>query len=182
MNKDKKKKEKEVLELISIISNYETIYLIDISNLSSNQISFLRKRFHDHDIRMKVVKNTLLKKSLEKIESKKLDSFFSILKGNTTLLFSNFGIGNMGAKIIKKFHIQEQIEIPYLKVAYVQESFYFGNKDLEKIINIKSKEDLIIDILKTLRSPILKIVLSFLKSTENRIFGILESLSSIKKK
>ncbi|WP_185853203.1 50S ribosomal protein L10 [Blattabacterium cuenoti] len=175
---NKKKKEKELLELVSILSDNETIYFIDISNLNSNQISVLRKNFHEFNIRMKVAKNTLLKKALEKGRNKKFDSFFSILNGNTTILFSNFGKGNIASKIIKHFHIQEKIEKPYLKGAYVQESFYFGNKDLDFLINIKSKEDLIVDILHMLQFPMKDIISSFLNSTKHKICRILETLSS----
>ncbi|WP_185859168.1 50S ribosomal protein L10 [Blattabacterium cuenoti] len=175
---NKKRKEKELLELVSILSDNETIYFIDISNLNSNQISVLRKNFHEFNIRMKVAKNTLLKKALEKIKNKKFDSFFSLLNGNTTILFENFGKGNMASKIIKHFHIQEKIEKPYLKGAYVQESFYFGNKDLDFMINIKSKEDLIVEILHMLQFPMKDILLSFLNSTKQKIYGILEALSS----
>ncbi|WP_185862012.1 50S ribosomal protein L10 [Blattabacterium cuenoti] len=178
MNKENKKK--ELLKLISILSDHEIIYLIDIYDLNSNKISFLRKNFHDHDIKMKVVKNTLLKKALEKMETKKLDSFFPILKGNTTMLFSNIGVGNMIAKIIKNFHIKEKIEKPYLKVAYLQKSFYFGNKDLNIMINIKSKEEIIIDVLNFIQNPIKNIILTLLKSTKHQIYGFLESLSSKK--
>ncbi|WP_185865883.1 50S ribosomal protein L10 [Blattabacterium cuenoti] len=175
---NKKRKEKELLELVSILYNNETIYFLDISNLNSNQISVLRKNFHEFNIKMKVVKNNLLKKALENTKNKKFDSFFSILNGNTTILFTNFGKKNMASKIIKNFHIQEKIEKPYLKGAYVQESFYFGNKDLDLLINIKSKEDILVEILHILQFPMKDIILSFLNSTKQKICGILETLSS----
>ncbi|WP_185872091.1 50S ribosomal protein L10 [Blattabacterium cuenoti] len=171
-NNKKKKKEKELLELFSILSNNKTIYFINISNLNSNQIFILRKNFYEFNIKMKVIKNTLLKKSLEKIENKKFSSFFSILNGNTTILFSNLENGNIASKIIKNFHIQEKCESPYLKGAYVNESFYFGNKDLDILINIKSKEDYIIDILYILQFPIENIILSI----KDKICNILESI------
>ncbi|AWU39737.1 50S ribosomal protein L10 [Blattabacterium punctulatus] len=173
MNKEKKRK--ELLKLISILSDNETIYLIDISDLNSNQISILRKNFNKFFIQMRVVKNTLLKKALEKIKNKKLDSFLPILNGNTSILSSN--LGGLPSKIIKKFHFKENIEKPYLKAAYVEKSFYFGNKDLDILINFKSKKDLIIDILNLLQFPIEKILFS-LKLGEYKIFKIIESLSS----
>ncbi|WP_185851454.1 50S ribosomal protein L10 [Blattabacterium cuenoti] len=176
--KKKEKKRKELLELVSIISDYNTIYLIDISDLNSNQISILRKNFYEFSIRMKVVKNTLLKKALEKIKNKKLDSFFSILNGNTSVLFSNSG-SSIPSKIIKNFHVIEKIEKPYLKGAYAEESFYFGNKDLDLLINIKSKKDFIIDILNMLKNPI-RDVIFYLKLGESKIFRILKELSQKK--
>ncbi|WP_238784221.1 50S ribosomal protein L10 [Blattabacterium cuenoti] len=181
-NKKKEKKEEEILELISIFSNNDIIYIVDIFNLSSNQISVLRKNFKRFNIIMRVVKNTLLKKSLEKIKNKNFNSFFPVLNGNTTILFSKLTKnGNIIPKIIKKFHIQEKIEKPYLKGAYVQESFYFGNKDLNLLIKIKSKEDLIADILCMLQFPMKNIISCFSNLTKYKIFGILESLSSNKK-
>ncbi|WP_185869481.1 50S ribosomal protein L10 [Blattabacterium cuenoti] len=168
---NKKNKKKELLELVSLLSNIETIYLIDISNLNCNQISVLRKNFHEQNIQMKVVKNTLLRKAMEKND--KFYSFFSILNGNTTILFSNKMKENIASKIIKNFHIQEKIDKPYLKGAYIQKSFYFGNESLDLIINIKSKEDIIANILYTLQFPMIHIILSL-----SNIYGILNALSS----
>ncbi|BBA17375.1 50S ribosomal protein L10 [Blattabacterium cuenoti] len=177
MNKENKKK--ELLELVSILCDNITIYLIDISNLNSNQISFLRKNFHKHSIKMKVVKNTLLKKAINKIKNKEWNSFFPILNGNTTILFSNLNVTNITSKIIKNFHVQEKIDKPYLKGAYAQESFYFdgGNKDLNILLYLKSKEDIMIEILNILQFSIKEIILSFLNLTKYKICEILEFLS-----
>ncbi|WP_185866454.1 50S ribosomal protein L10 [Blattabacterium cuenoti] len=176
----KEKKRKELSKLISILSDNDTIYLIDISDLNSNQIFILRKNFYEYNIQMKVIKNTLLKKALENIKNKKLDSFFSILNGNTSILACNSDLGNIPSKIIKNFHVSEKTEKPYLKGAYVEEFFYFGNKDLDILINIKSKKDLMRDILKLLQSPIEQVILS-IKNGENQIFRILKTLSISKK-
>ncbi|QIK16568.1 50S ribosomal protein L10 [Blattabacterium sp. DPU] len=179
---NKKNKKKEVLKLVSILENNEMIYLVDISNLDSHKISILRKNFHEHGIKMKMAKNTLLKKAIHEIYNKKFDSFFSILNGNTTILFSNFNIANITSKIIKDFHIKEKIEKPYLKGVYAQESFYFGgNKDLDLLLHLKSKEDMIIEILNILQLSVKNIVSSFLNSTKYQICGLLEVLSSKKK-
>jgi Ribosomal protein L10 len=175
MNKENKKR--ELSELESILSKYHTIYLIDISDLNSNQIFFLRKNFHKHGIKMKMIKNTLFKKAINKMKDHKFDSFFSILNGNTTLLFSNFNVVNVTSKIIKDFHVFEQIDKPYLKAAYAQESFYFGgNKDLDLLFHLKSKEDFIADILNILQFSIKYIISSFLNSTNYKICAILEAL------
>ncbi|WP_341658289.1 50S ribosomal protein L10 [Blattabacterium cuenoti] len=176
--KNKKSKKKELSELVSILSNNITIYLVDISNLNSNQISILRKNFYEHSIKMKVVKNTLLKKAINKINNQKWNSFFPILNGNTTVLFSNLNVTNITSKIIKSFHIQEKTDKPYLKGAYAQEAFYFGggNKDLNILLYLKSKEDLMIEILNILQFSIKEIILSFLNSTY-KIGEILETLS-----
>ncbi|AGW85947.1 50S ribosomal protein L10 [Blattabacterium sp. (Nauphoeta cinerea)] len=178
---NKKDKEKKLLELISILNNNKTIYLIDIFDLNSNQISVLRKNFHKHGITMKVVKNTLLKKAI--IENKKFDSFFSILNGNTTVLFSNLNVANIASKIIKNFHIKEQVDKPYLKGAYAQEYFYFGgNEDLNILLYLKSKEDIIAEIINILKFSINNIISSFLNATKYKICEILKSLSNKKNK
>ncbi|WP_185850250.1 50S ribosomal protein L10 [Blattabacterium cuenoti] len=180
--KNKEIKKKELSELVSFFSfekkdNNNAIYLVNISHLNSNQISILRKNFREENIKMKVVKNTLLKKVLEKNE--KFNPFISVLNGNTTILYSK-NKGNIISKIIKDFHIEEKSEKPYLKCAYFQESFYFGNKDLDFLMNIKSKEDLIMDILNILQFPMRYILLS-LNSLNNNICSILEALIMIKK-
>ncbi|WP_341658003.1 50S ribosomal protein L10 [Blattabacterium cuenoti] len=176
--KNKKSKKKELSELVSILSNNITIYLVDISNLNSNQIFILRKSFYEHSIKMKVVKNTLLKKAINKINNQKWNSFFPILNGNTTVLFSNLNVTNITSKIIKSFHVQEKTDKPYLKGAYAQESFYFGggNKDLNILLHLKSKEDLMIEIFNILQFSIRDIILSLLNSTYE-IGKILETLS-----
>ncbi|WP_185849095.1 50S ribosomal protein L10 [Blattabacterium cuenoti] len=180
MNKENKRK--ELLELVSILSNNETIYLINISDLNSNQISILRKNFHEHSIKMKMVKNTLLKKAINKIKNQKFDSFFPILNGNTTMLYSSSNGANVASKIIMNFHVQEKIDKPYLKGVYAQESFYFGgNKDLNLLIHLKSKEYLLTEILNILQFSTRNIVSSLLNSTKYKICEILEALSSDKK-
>ncbi|WP_185855929.1 50S ribosomal protein L10 [Blattabacterium cuenoti] len=179
----KEKKREKLLKLVSILSNNNTIYLIDISGLNSNQISILRKKFHEFHIQMKVVKNTLLRKALEKTENQKLDSFFSILNGNTTVLFSNLeNSGGIPSKIIKNFHIKEKIVKPYFKGAYVEESFYFGNKDLDILIHLKSKKDLIIEIMNLLKNPIQHVLLYLKGLGEYKIFRIFEGIQEKVKK
>ncbi|WP_185863117.1 50S ribosomal protein L10 [Blattabacterium cuenoti] len=176
MNKNKKDKEKKLSELISILNNNKTIYLIDIFDLNSNQISILRKNFHENGITMKMVKNTLLKKAI--IENRKFDSFYSVLNGNTTVLFSNLNVANITSKIIKNFHIEEKVSKPYLKGAYAQESFYFGgNKDLNILLYLKSKEDIIAEIINILKFSINNIISSFLDVTKYKICEMLKSLS-----
>ncbi|WP_185864342.1 50S ribosomal protein L10 [Blattabacterium cuenoti] len=174
-NNNKEVKKKELSKLISLLNdnNNDTIYLVDISNLNSNQISTIRKNFHKENIKMKVVKNTLLKKALEK--NNKLNTFISVLNGNTTVLYSNPSKGNIISRIIKNFHIEEKSEKPYMKCAYFQDSFYFGNKDLDLLINIKSKEEIIIEIINILQFPMKNVILS-LNSLKDNIYNILEIL------
>ncbi|WP_185877254.1 50S ribosomal protein L10 [Blattabacterium cuenoti] len=170
-------KKKILIELTDILSNNDILYLIDISNLNSNQIFFLRKKFYENKIQMKVVKNSLLKKSIKKVKNKNLNDFIPCLKGNTSMIFSkNKKTGKITSKIIKNFHERKGIEIPKLKIAYVQESFYVGNNNLNILINLKTKEDLITDIIYIIRSPLENMILSLLQ-TVNNMYGIIKGLS-----
>ncbi|WP_185873185.1 50S ribosomal protein L10 [Blattabacterium cuenoti] len=175
MKKNKDNKKNILLNLDKILSSSNTIYLMDFFNLNANQTFFLRKNFHKNGIQMKVIKNSLLKKSIKK--NKKFESFLPFLKKNTSILFSKKNLGKIVSIIIKEFHYKEKMKNPILKIAYVQNDFYIGNKDLDLLINIKSKEDLIIDILYNLKAT-LKNIISSLSNSSNKIYNILKSLST----
>ncbi|WP_185855398.1 50S ribosomal protein L10 [Blattabacterium cuenoti] len=180
-NNNRNNKKKEVLNLIDILSNHKVIYFIDVSGLNSNQVFFLKKDFYKYDIRIKMTKNTMLKIAIEKINKIKKDIFISllsILNGNITLLFSNSDVSKFIAMTIKKFYYEENIEKPYLKSAYVQDTFYFGRESLDILINLKSKEDIIISILNMLLEQMNCVIISLLDYTENKICKILNVLSS----
>ncbi|WP_185882310.1 50S ribosomal protein L10 [Blattabacterium cuenoti] len=167
----KEQKIKYILNLHSLLDNNNSIYIMDISGLNANQIMNLRKQFNTINVKMTVVKNTLLNKALQK--NKKFLPFSPLLKGNTSILCSN--LGNIPSKIIKKFHVDEKLEKPYLKGAYVEENFYYGNKDLDILIHVKSKKDLILDIIQSIKYPIKQILLSLGK---NQLFIIFDSLKN----
>ena len=146
-------------------------YLADISDLDAVDSSDLRRACFKKDIKLQVVKNTLLKKAFEKSE-KDVEEIYNILVNNTSIMFSE--VGNVPAKLIKEF--RKKKEKPVLKAAYVEESIYIGDEQLETLANIKSKEELIGDIISLLQSPI-KNVVSSLQSGGQTLTGVLETLS-----
>lgn len=168
-----RKEDKGVIieSIAETIKQYENFYLTDIATLNATKTSDLRRECAKQDIKLMVVKNTLLKKALESLEGdySELDA---ALKGNTAIMFSN--VANAPAKIIKDFG--KNTDIPSLKAAYVQESFYVGKEQLTALVNIKSKTELLGDVIGLLQSPI-KNVVSSLQSGGNTIHGVLETLS-----
>lgn len=160
-----------IIETItSTIKSYDNFYLTDISTLNASKTSDLRAECFKSEIKLMVVKNTLLEKALEAIDID-FSELAPALKGNTAIMFSN--VANAPAKLIDKY---KKEGIPALKAAYVQESCYVGAENLKALVNIKSKNELIGDVIGLLQSPI-KNVVSALQSGGNTIHGVLETLS-----
>ena len=166
-----KKEDKNLIinKLASYVQEYEHFYLTDIATLNAAKTNQLRRDCSKQDIKLLVVKNTLLRKAFDSLD-KDYEELYPILKGNTAIMFSN--AANAPAKLIDKY----QNEIPKLKGAYVQESFFIGAKTLKDLVNIKSKNELIGDVIALLQSPA-KNVISALQSGGNTIHGILTTLS-----
>ena len=156
--------------LEEVISSNNVLYLSDISGIDAEQSSKLRRLCHSKGIKLQVVKNTLLKKALEKAE-KDYEPFYVTLKGNTSLMTSE--VGNAPAKLIKEF--RKKSDRPILKGAFIDESFYIGDDQLEMLANLKSKEELIGEIITLLQSPA-KNVISALQSGPQTIAGIVKTL------
>lgn len=156
--------------ITSTIKEYENFYLTDISTLNAAKTSALRAECFKNDIKLMVVKNTLLGKALEAVDVD-YSELAPVLKGNTAIMFSN--VANAPAKLIDKY---KKEGIPALKAAYVQESCYVGAENLSALVNIKSKTELLGDVIGLLQSPI-KNVVSALQSGGNTIHGVLETLS-----
>lgn len=154
------------------INSANHFYLADISGLNAVDTSLLRRECFKQDIKLQVVKNTLLKKALEKSD-KNTEELYSILKENTSIMFSE--VGNGPAKLIKKF--RKDHKKPILKAAYVEESCYIGDEQLDNLVNIKSKDELVADIIALLQSPV-KNVISSLQSGGQTLVGVLETLSN----
>ena len=157
-------------QLTEQINSYSHFYLADIADLNAEKSSNLRRLCHKRDVKLIVVKNTLLRKALENSE-KETESLYDVLKGNTSILFSN--TGNVPAKLIKEF--SKENKKPVLKGAYVEESTYVGADQLEVLVNIKSKEELLADVIALLQSPA-KNLISALQSGANTITGVLKTL------
>ncbi|MEN8118967.1 MAG: 50S ribosomal protein L10 [Bacteroidota bacterium] len=164
-------KSKLIDSLAEQINDTPHFYLADISDLNAIDSSELRRACFKKDIKLQVVKNTLLRRALEKSE-KNVEEIYDILVDNTSIMFSE--VGNVPAKLIKEF--RKKKEKPLLKAAYVEESIYIGDNELETLANIKSKEELIGDIISLLQSPI-KNVVSSLQSGGQTLTGVLETLS-----
>jgi large subunit ribosomal protein L10 len=162
----------QVIEDLTVrLTEENIIYLTDISGLDAMQTSNLRRACFKANVKLAVVKNTLLEKAMEKAD-KDFGDLPGTLKGNTSLMLSE--TGNAPAKLIKEF--RKKSEKPVLKGAYVEEAIYVGDDQLETLVNIKSKEEVIGDIITLLQSPA-KNVISALQSGGSKLSGILETLS-----
>jgi large subunit ribosomal protein L10 len=150
---------------------YSHFYLTDTAQLNAEDTSALRRKCFENGIKLVVVKNTLLKRALEQ-SGVNFEELFPVLKGTTSIMFAN--AGNGPAKLIKEF--RRQHDKPVLKAAYVQESIYVGDNMLDALISIKTKQELIGDVILLLQSPA-KNVISALQSGGNKLHGVLETLS-----
>ena len=155
------------------LGDYSCVYLTTTAGLNAEKTSALRRACFKDDIKMLCVKNTLLKKAFEASETD-YSELYDLLHGETTLMLSN--VGNAPAKLIKKFRDKNDT-IPALKGAFVEETVYVGEGQLETLANIKSKNELIADVVALLQSPA-KNVVSALQSGATKLHGILETLSN----
>jgi large subunit ribosomal protein L10 len=169
MTRDEKMK--VIDDLAQKINDSKHFYLTDISELNADDTSNLRRKCFEKDIQLIVVKNTLLKKALEKSD-KEYNELMDVLKNSTSIMFSE--VGNSPAKLIRDF--RKTLERPVLKAAFVEESIYIGDDQLDMLSKIKSKEELIGDLIVLLQSPA-KNVISALQSGGNTLTGILSTLS-----
>jgi large subunit ribosomal protein L10 len=167
----REEKSQVIEDLTAQLAATPTIYLADISGLDAGTTSNLRRACFKADVKLSVVKNTLLAKAMEAAE-KDFGDLPTVLKGNTSIMLSE--TGNAPAKVIKEF--RKKSEKPVLKGAFVEEAVYVGDDYLETLVNIKSKEEVIGDIVGLLQSPA-KNVVSALKSGGGKIAGILKTLS-----
>lgn len=154
------------------INQYPHFYLTDISTLNAEKTSSLRRKCFEKDVKLVVVKNTLLKIALEQCEKTDFSPLYDTLTGSTSIMFSE--VGNVPAKLIKDF--RKTSDRPILKAAYVEESFYAGDDQLNALASLKSKDELVADVIALLQSPI-KTVISQLKSAPNTIAGVVKTLS-----
>ena len=170
----KKEDKSAIIEQIkATIGEYSHFYLADVAGLNAEQTSNLRRQCFKEEIKLIVVKNTLLEKALESLETD-YSPLYDTLKGSTSIMLSN--TGNAPAKLIKDFDKTGKIGKPALKAAYVEESFYIGADQLDALVSIKSKNELIGDLIALLQSPA-KNVVSALQSGGNTLHGVLETLS-----
>ena len=167
----REEKSQVIEDLTAQLAETQTIYLADISGLDAGSTSNLRRACFKANVKLSVVKNTLLAKAMEATE-KDFGELPTVLKGNTSIMLSE--TGNAPAKVIKEF--RKKSEKPLLKGAFVEEAIYVGDNYLDTLVNIKSKEEVIGDIVGLLQSPA-KNVVSALKSGGGKLAGILKTLS-----
>ncbi len=171
---NKEEKIKIVSSIASSLAASKNIYLTDISGLDAEQTGILRRMCFEKNVSLSVVKNTLLKKAMDACD-KDFTDFDKILKGNTALMISN--VANAPAKVIKKFIEKTKLDKPNFKAGHVEESVYFGSDQLEILASLKSKEELLSDLIALLKSPMTNL-LSSLSSSSNKLSGILKTLEN----
>ena len=167
----KQEKIQEIEDLTTEISEVKNLYLTDIAGLDAVQTSALRRACFNANIKLSVVKNTLLAKAMD-ASKKDFGQLQSVLKGNTSLMFSESG--NSPAKLIKDF--RKKSDKPLLKGAYIEESIYIGDDQIDFLESIKSKDELIGEVITILQSPAKNVILA-LQSGGSNISGILKTLS-----
>jgi len=165
----KEVKDTIIAELGEKLKAYPHFYLVELTGLNAEATSELRRKCFKNEIKLVVVKNTLLRKALENSEID-FEPLYGTLKGNTAVMFSN--TANVPAKLLKEY---KKEGIPALKAAYAEESFYVGADKLNELVSLKSKSELIADIMAMLEGPA-QGVLNALESGANTIEGVLTTL------
>ncbi|TCP24235.1 LSU ribosomal protein L10P [Tenacibaculum skagerrakense] len=168
----REEKSQVIQDLTAQLADTSTIYLADISGLDALTTSNLRRACFKANVKLAVVKNTLLEKAME-ASDKDFGDLPNVLKGNTSLMIAE--AANAPAKLIKEFRKKSK-DRPLLKGAFVEEAVYIGDDQLDALVNIKSREELIGDVITLLQSPA-KNVVSALQSGGGKLAGILKTLS-----
>lgn len=169
-----KKEDKALIidNIAQLLKEYPNFYLVETAGLNAEKTSDLRRACAKAEVKLVVVKNTLLKKALERLEGDYTE-LYPALAGPTSLMCTQ--VANAPAKLIKDFVKKDDV-LPALKAAYVEETVYFGADQLDTLATIKSKNELIADVVALLQSPA-KNVVSALTSGGSKLHGILETLS-----
>jgi large subunit ribosomal protein L10 len=167
----REEKSQVIQDLTAVLAGTNTLYLADISGLNAKNTSNLRRACFKAGVQLTVVKNTLLAKAME-ASDKDFGKLPSVLKGNTSMMIAE--ASNAPAKLIKDF--RKKSKKPLLKGAFAEESVYIGDEQLDALVDIKSREELIGEIIGLLQSPA-KNVISALQSGGQKLSGILKTLS-----
>jgi large subunit ribosomal protein L10 len=168
-----RKEDKQVIidSILAELQACPNFYLTDVSDLNAEKTSQLRRQCFNSGIKMLVVKNTLLHKAMQQMDKEYTD-LYDVLNGSTAVMLCE--TGNAPAKLIKNF--RQKCDRPILKGAFIEECCYVGDDMLDTLCNIKSKNDLIADVIALLQSP-MKNIISGLQSGGHKLSGILETLS-----
>lgn len=167
----REEKNKAIDELVGILDNASTVYIADIAGLDSEKTTNLRRQAYKNEVSLSVVKNTLLRKAMER-SAKSFDDLYAALVGNTSIMISEKG--NAPAKLIKDF--RKKGDRPLLKGAYIEESIYVGDDQLDALSTLKSKEELIGDIIMLLQSPAKNVVSALQGGGGNKVAGLVKAL------
>ena len=169
-----KREEKDVIigEITELLDKYPTIYVTDTTSLSVAKTNQLRRLCFNKGVKMLVAKNTLIQKAMEKKDADAYQDLFASLKGTSAMMFSE--VGNVPARLIKEF--RKGTDKPVLKGAWIDTAVFLGDNQLETLTNLKSRNELIGDIIALLQSPA-KNVISALSSSGGKLAGIVKTLS-----
>lgn len=151
---NKTEKTQVIDELVEKLNSNDKIYLADCSSLTVEKVNAFRRQCFEKKVSVTVVKNTLLKKAIERANDSKLAELIPALKGETALIFTD--TSNVPAKIIKEFRKNDKK--PALKAAYVEEMIFMGDAQLDALVGLKSKNELIADVIALLKSPIQRVI------------------------
>jgi len=143
-----------IQEIKDLLQDAKVVYVADLEGLNAGKASDFRRQAFKQNIKVKVVKNTLLQKAMEQIEGVDYSEMFQSFKGNSAIMISE--TANAPAKLIKDFRKKD--EKPALKSAFVQETFYVGDENLDTLVSIKSREEMIGEIIGLLQSPIQRVI------------------------
>jgi len=168
----REEKNQAIEELQAMLQDTNVVYLTDASGLNSSDTTKLRGECYKAEIKLQVVKNTLLRIAMERTEGREYGELYDVLKGQTALMTSS--VGNAPAKLIKDF--RKGGDRPLLKGAYVEEAVYIGDDQLKALTEIKSKEELLGELVGLLQSPMSNL-LGALQSGGNTISGLVKALS-----
>ena len=166
----KEEKHEVVSALTEQIQEYGNFYITDTANLTVAKVNAIRRKCFESDIKMQVAKNTLIKKAMEAAGGD-YSEMYDVLKGSSSTMFSK--TANAPAKLIKQ--LRKQGDKPLLKAAYIDSAVFIGDNQLDALVNLKSKEELVADIIALLQSPA-KNVISGLQSGGNKLAGIVKTL------
>ncbi len=151
-----------IQEIKDLLQDAKVVYVADLDGLNAAKSSEFRRQAFKQNIKVKVVKNTLLQKAMEQIDGVDFSEMFETFKGNSALMIAE--TANAPAKLIKDFRKKE--EKPALKSAFVQETFYLGDNNLDALVSIKSREEMIGEIIGLLQSPIQRVVSALQNKSE----------------
>jgi len=167
----KELKDTIIVELGEKLKEYPHFYLVDLAGLDAEKTSELRRNCFKNEIKLLVVKNKLLHKAMEAAEID-FSPLYDCLKGNTAMMFTQ--VANAPAKLLKEYKTKKQ-EVPALKGAYAEESFFVGADKLDELVAIKSKNELIADVVALLQSPIKNVVSAL--NAGGKIHGLLDAIA-----